>query len=78
MASKPPTQRTQKPNLPPKRGRVKAQIFGSFAETVSSVVSKAGDVLAKIKGSNGAAGSDSSTASPPPSGYASDAYSDRI
>lgn len=72
-SSNPPT-----PRFPPKRGQVKAQIFESFSETVSFAVSKAGEVLAKIKGGGG--GSDSSTsftASPPLSEYASDAYSDQ-
>ncbi|CAA2933632.1 Hypothetical predicted protein [Olea europaea subsp. europaea] len=67
------------PRFPPKRGQVKAQIFESFSEIVPFPISKAGEVLAKIKGGGG--GSDSSTsftASPPLSAYASDAYSNYV
>ncbi|KAL2239785.1 UNVERIFIED_CONTAM: hypothetical protein Sindi_0619700 [Sesamum indicum] len=54
--------------LPPKRGRVKAQIFASLAGTVSSLASKA---ISKI-GIGGGGGDSSTTTSEPPSAYASD------
>lgn len=54
-------------NFPPKRGKIKAQIFWSAAETIVSMALKAGEPLIKIK-ENGA----SAPASPPPSSYNSD------
>ncbi|KAI3461485.1 hypothetical protein Pfo_018148 [Paulownia fortunei] len=82
MATAPPNPpRNQNVTLPPKRGRVKAQIFESLAGTVSYVASKARQALAKIGGGGGGGSSDSSTStstttSPPPSAYASDGYGD--
>ncbi|KAE9593227.1 hypothetical protein Lal_00029413 [Lupinus albus] len=64
------THHKEKANLPPKRGKIKAEIFSSF---VKFVTSKGG----KISGNNGdnsnAGGSASTT--PPPSAYNSDVSS---
>lgn len=57
-------------SFPPKRGKIKAQIFNSLVKIVTSTVSKAG----KFKGSGGDnSGGDSATSTPPPSDYNSDA-----
>ncbi|KAL2239490.1 UNVERIFIED_CONTAM: hypothetical protein Sindi_0590200 [Sesamum indicum] len=73
---------------PPRRGRVKAQVFKSVAGNLSSL---AGHVLAKFKGDSSAAAaasdapisvstsaSASTSASPPASTYASDGYPDQV
>lgn len=49
-ATTPNMQQTQKRALPPKRGKIKAQIFESFVETVSS--------LFPFRGGDGAGGDD--------------------
>ncbi|KAL0370044.1 UNVERIFIED_CONTAM: hypothetical protein Sangu_0322500 [Sesamum angustifolium] len=69
-----PTKNKEGATLPPRRGRVKAQIFQSLAEAVSSLASKA---ISKIGGGGGDSSTHSSTAmSGPPSAYASDGYGD--
>lgn len=78
----PPRRQNNINQLPPKRGRIKAQIFESLAGTVYDVAAKAGEALAKIPLGNGGrdgGGSNSTSAatSPPPSAYDSDGYGDR-
>ncbi|KAL2508538.1 Uncharacterized protein Fot_32185 [Forsythia ovata] len=70
--------RKQSNSLPPKRGRVTAQIFESLAETVTST---AGQLLVKIKGgaatSDTSASASASASSSPQSAYTSDGYPDQ-
>ncbi|KAG6415081.1 hypothetical protein SASPL_122483 [Salvia splendens] len=47
--------------VPPKRGRIKAQIFESFAGTVSAVASKAVESLKIRRGGDGGSTTDSSS-----------------
>ncbi|KAK7854456.1 hypothetical protein CFP56_032252 [Quercus suber] len=69
------TQKKKTTSLPPRRGQVKAHIFESLANTFASVVSKVGEVVAKIKGEGGSEGN-SSSSTPPRSSYNSDGNSD--
>lgn len=73
MASNP---RKQATSLPPKRGQIKAQIFESLVETVTS---KAEQVLAKIKGGGGSVngGATSDPSSSPLTAYTSDGSPDQ-
>lgn len=73
MASNP---RKQATSLPPKRGQIKAQIFESLVETVTS---KAEQVLAKIKGGGGSVngGATSDPSSSPLTAYTSDGSLDQ-
>lgn len=57
--------RNQTPNLPPKRGKIKAQIFESIGETIATAASKAGEALGFIKKEEGGGGSVSATSTPP-------------
>uniref|UniRef100_A0A2C9V166 Uncharacterized protein n=1 Tax=Manihot esculenta TaxID=3983 RepID=A0A2C9V166_MANES len=50
----------------PKRGRVKSQIFESFAKTVVSITSKAGGARKRTGGEGGGDNGSSSTATPTP------------
>nr|GLL43059.1 Transcriptional regulator like [Ipomoea trifida] len=59
----------------PKRGQIKAQIFHSFAATISSMAHKTGEALVRIK-NNSAARIQSSTITPPLSPYTSGGCSD--
>ncbi|KAL4558299.1 hypothetical protein LXL04_036497 [Taraxacum kok-saghyz] len=52
--------------FPPRRGRVKAQIFEGVAEAVASAASRAGDFLGFIKKDDTAMNDGSEPASPPP------------
>lgn len=65
-------QKRQKTSVPPRRGQIKAQILESLVESVSSVASKAGGALSKLKkpGNDGVRSPASTT--PPPSAYTSD------
>ncbi|XP_019101465.1 PREDICTED: uncharacterized protein LOC104786848 [Camelina sativa] len=56
--------------LPPRRGKVKREIFGFLASSIVSAV-KAGGALGR-NSRGGGGGSSSSTATPPGSGYTSD------
>ncbi|EOA28243.1 hypothetical protein CARUB_v10024437mg [Capsella rubella] len=60
--------------LPPRRGKVKREIFGFLAGSIVSAAAKAGGAFGMNLGSGGGGGgSSSSTASTPPgSGYTSD------
>lgn len=60
-------QKKQNATFPPTptRGRIKAQIFESLVDSVSSMASKAGEALSKLKGTDGVGSSASTT--PPPS-----------
>ncbi|XP_073060219.1 uncharacterized protein [Primulina eburnea] len=81
MATDPPKPpRKITPAFSPRRGRVKAQIFGSLAAEMSSLASRTGKVFSRLK--RGGDGATSTTASssvsasaattPPPSAYVSD------
>ncbi|KAI8573775.1 hypothetical protein RHMOL_Rhmol01G0302200 [Rhododendron molle] len=59
-------------SLPPKRGQIKARIFESLVKTISSVASKTGEALGRIRKEGGGSGSGSNSDSPPPSTYNSD------
>ncbi|CAE6018176.1 unnamed protein product [Arabidopsis arenosa] len=56
--------------LPPRRGKVKREIFGFLANSIVSVV-KAGGSFGRNSGGGGG-GSSSSTTTPPGSGYTSE------
>uniref|UniRef100_A0A2N9G949 Uncharacterized protein n=1 Tax=Fagus sylvatica TaxID=28930 RepID=A0A2N9G949_FAGSY len=60
-------------SCPPKRGQIKAQIFGSLAKTAVSAASKVGKAVGRIIGEGGNGGTASST--PPPSPNSSDGNS---
>ncbi|KAM7527868.1 hypothetical protein LguiB_031278 [Lonicera macranthoides] len=62
--------RNQTPNPPPKRGKIKAQIFESIGETIITAASKAGEALGLIKKEGGGGGSVSTSSNP--SAYNSD------
>lgn len=71
------TPQKKKSNLPPKRGQIKAQIFSSLVDSVSSTISKTGEsirnVFEKSGGDSGSGSASASSAStPPPSGYNSE------
>lgn len=71
------TEKTKKKEtqIPPRRGRVRAQIFESIVKTVASAVSKTKEKMGKQKreGYDGKSCSSSSTTSTPPqSGYTSE------
>ncbi|CAA7017736.1 unnamed protein product [Microthlaspi erraticum] len=57
--------------LPPRRGRVKREIFGVIANSVVSAAARAGGAFGRKAGGGGGSSS-SSTATPPTSGYNSD------
>ncbi|XP_019082780.1 PREDICTED: uncharacterized protein LOC104700668 [Camelina sativa] len=57
--------------LPPRRGKVKREIFGFLASSIASAVFKAGGALGR-NSRGGGGGSSSSTTTPPGSGYTSD------
>ncbi|KAK4606266.1 hypothetical protein RGQ29_000499 [Quercus rubra] len=69
------TQKKKTTTFPPQRGQVKAQIFESFANTVTSMFSKLGEVVAKIRGEGGSEGN-SASSTPPRSSFNSDGNSD--
>lgn len=69
------TQKKKTTTFPPQRGQVKAQIFESFANTVTSMFSKLGEVVAKIRGEGGREGN-SASSTPPRSSFNSDGNSD--
>lgn len=58
----------KKKQFPPKRGQIKEEIFKGFAANLSSLATKAGEVVSKIKQGN----TNSASASPPTSSYNSD------
>jgi hypothetical protein len=58
--------------LPPRRGRVKREIFGVLANSVVSAAVRAGGAFGRKAGGGGGGSSSSSTATPPTSGYNSD------
>ncbi|KAL3518294.1 hypothetical protein ACH5RR_020883 [Cinchona calisaya] len=67
-------QKKQKATNPQRRGQIKAQIFESFAQTMSSVASKAAEALSKQLKSGGSVNDDhdgvrspAASATPPPS-----------
>ncbi|CAH2060254.1 unnamed protein product [Thlaspi arvense] len=62
--------------LPPRRGRVKREIFGVLANSIVSAAVKAGGVFGRKAGGGVSGGSSSSTATPPTSGYTSDQNSE--
>ncbi|XP_023878039.1 uncharacterized protein LOC111990497 [Quercus suber] len=62
-------------NFPPKRGQIKAQIFGSLANSVVSAASKVGGAVGRMIGEVGS-GRNSASSTPPPSAYNSDGSSD--
>ncbi|KAF8396646.1 hypothetical protein HHK36_018270 [Tetracentron sinense] len=64
----------EKASLPPKRGQIKAKIFGDIVKTVVTVVSKAGGGLG-IKRGEGSGGESSTSTSPPQSSYNSEGNS---
>ncbi|CAH8361216.1 unnamed protein product [Eruca vesicaria subsp. sativa] len=64
----------KKAEFPPRRGRVKREIFGVLASSIFSAAVLAGGVFGKNVGGGG---SSSSTATPP-SGYTSDQNSETI
>ncbi|KAK1586786.1 hypothetical protein Q3G72_006133 [Acer saccharum] len=68
-----PQKRKSERNFPPKRGKIKAKIFETLMKKVVSVASKASGRAAE---KNRGEGSDSATATPPPSAYNSEANSD--
>ncbi|MBA0594653.1 hypothetical protein Gorai_011551 [Gossypium raimondii] len=75
MATCPEKTKKKKTQFPPRRGRVKAQIFESIAKTVVSAASKTKEEMGKNKseGYDGKSCSSSSTTSTPPqSGYTSE------
>ncbi|CAJ1956032.1 unnamed protein product [Sphenostylis stenocarpa] len=47
------TPQKKKPSLPPKRGQIKAQIFSSLVNSVSSTISKTGESIRNVIGGNG-------------------------
>ncbi|CAH8264033.1 unnamed protein product [Arabidopsis lyrata] len=57
--------------LPPRRGKVKREIFGFLANSIVSAAVKAGGAFGRNSGGGGG-GSSSSTTTPPGSGYTSD------
>ncbi|KAJ0260117.1 hypothetical protein HA466_0063680 [Hirschfeldia incana] len=57
--------------FPPRRGRVKREIFGALATSIVSAAVRAGGVFGKNDGGGDGGVSSSSTATPP-SGYTSD------
>ncbi|KAB1226100.1 hypothetical protein CJ030_MR1G025589 [Morella rubra] len=61
--------------FPPKRGRIKALIFGSLASKIVSVASKAGEKMERIR-REGGSGGNSASSTPSPSAYNSDGNSD--
>ncbi|KAL5056002.1 hypothetical protein RYX36_036684 [Vicia faba] len=65
------TSQKEKPNLPPKRGNIKAQIFSNLIKFVASSISK--DAKSKENYDNKDGGSTTST--PPSSAYNSDVSS---
>ncbi|KAL7583871.1 hypothetical protein Lser_V15G42259 [Lactuca serriola] len=67
MAATFPTPPAKKPTtaFPPRRGRVKAQIFEGVAEAVASAASRAGDFLGFIKKDDTTVNEGSKPASPP-------------
>ncbi|KAF8079537.1 hypothetical protein N665_1020s0005 [Sinapis alba] len=65
----------KKVEFPPRRGRVKREIFGVLASSIVSAAVRAGGVFGKNVGGGGGGGSSSSTATPP-SGYTSDQNSE--
>lgn len=69
------TQKKKTTSFPPQRGQVKAQIFESFVNTFASMVSKVGEVVAKIRGECGSE-KNSASSTPPRSSYNSDGNSD--
>ena len=62
-------------NFPPKRGQIKAQIFGSLANSVVAAASKVGGAVGRMIGEGGN-GRNSASSTPPPSAYNSDGTSD--
>ncbi|KOM44234.1 hypothetical protein LR48_Vigan05g183900, partial [Vigna angularis] len=69
------TPQKKKSNLPPKRGQIKAQIFSSLVDSVSSTISKTGESILNVFGKSGGdsgSASASSASTPTPSGYNSE------
>ncbi|GMN24512.1 hypothetical protein TIFTF001_000594 [Ficus carica] len=66
------TDKDKQTSFPPKRGKIKAQIFGSLVKAVVSMVSGAGASSAAAAAAAAAAES-SASVTPPPSSYNSDA-----
>ncbi|KAF3973211.1 hypothetical protein CMV_003358 [Castanea mollissima] len=62
-------------NFPPKRGQIKARIFGSLANSVVSAASKVGEAVGRMVGEGGS-GRNSASSTPPPTAYNSDGSSD--
>ncbi|KAK3206115.1 hypothetical protein Dsin_020161 [Dipteronia sinensis] len=67
-------QKKNERTLPPRRGKIKEKILKILVKKVVSVASKVGGGGAAEK--NRGEGSDSATATPPPSAYNSDANSE--
>ena len=57
--------RNQTPNLPPKRGKIKAQIFENIGETITTAASKVVEALGFIKKEEGGGSSVSASSTPP-------------
>ncbi|TKY48482.1 hypothetical protein E2542_SST25901 [Spatholobus suberectus] len=70
------TPQRKKASLPPKRGQIKAQIFNSLVNSVTSTIAKTGESLRNVIGNGG--GSGSATSTPPPSGYNSESNSSDV
>ncbi|KAG2308482.1 hypothetical protein Bca4012_082433 [Brassica carinata] len=64
----------KKVEFPPRRGRVKREIFGVLASSIISAAVRAGGVFGKNVGGGG--GGFSSSTATPPSGYTSDQNSE--
>lgn len=63
----------KKVEFPPRRGRVKKEIFGVLASSIVSAAVRAGGVFGKNVGGGGVSSSSTAT---PPSGYTSDQNSE--
>ncbi|KAG6629309.1 hypothetical protein CIPAW_14G075900 [Carya illinoinensis] len=74
-ATFPNTDKKKNSSFPPRRGQIKAQIFGSIAKKVVSTASKVGAALEKIRGED-RSGGNSASSTPPSSAYNSDLNSD--
>ncbi|TYH16301.1 hypothetical protein ES288_A05G106400v1 [Gossypium darwinii] len=72
MATCPEKTKKKKTQFPPRRGRVKAQIFESIVKTVVSAASKTKEEMGKNKSEvcdGKSCSSSSTTSTPPQSGY---------
>lgn len=80
MATTSPAPEKKKKNSsfpePPRRGRIKAQIFNGLVKSVVSKVSKAGESLGRLTGNGGGGGGGSASSTSPRSAYNSEGKSD--